>query len=79
MKERTEKTLIGLELKLTNLKKSTLPFKTFINKEIPLLENIAEYYKNSDGKTKKRILACIFSQKLILEKGKGSNELLVGE
>jgi hypothetical protein len=36
------------------------------------LENIAEYYKNSDGngKTKKKILGCIFSEKLVLEKGK---------
>ena len=35
-----------------------------------MLENIAEYYKNSDGKTKKKILGCIFSEKLVLEKGK---------
>ncbi len=33
MKERTEKTLTGLQLKLKNLKQSTSPFKTFINKE----------------------------------------------
>jgi len=35
-----------------------------------MLENIAEYYKKSDGKTKKKILGCIFSKKLVLEKGK---------
>jgi len=35
-----------------------------------VLENIVEYYKKSDGKTKKKILGCIFSEKLILEKGK---------
>ena len=70
MKERTEKTPIGLELKLKDLKKMTSPFKTFINKEVPMLENIAEYYKNSDGKTKKKILGCIFSEKLVYEKGK---------
>ena len=70
MKERTEKTLTGLKLKLKNLKQTTSPFKTFINKEVPMLENIAEYYKKSDGKTKKKILGCIFSEKLVLEKGK---------
>ena len=35
-----------------------------------MLENIAEYYKKADEKNKKKILACIFSKKLILEKGK---------
>ena len=70
MKERTEKTLIGLELKLKNLIQTTSPFKTFINKEVPMLENLVEYYQNSDGKTKKKILGCIFSEKLVLEKGK---------
>jgi site-specific DNA recombinase len=70
MKERTEKTLTGLELKLKNLKQTTSPFKTFINKEVPMLENLSEYYKNADGKTKKKILGCIFSEKLVLEKGK---------
>jgi hypothetical protein len=61
--------LTGLELKLKDLKKSTSPFKTFINKEVPMLENIVEYYKKADGKTKKKILGCIFSKKLVLEKG----------
>ena len=35
-----------------------------------MLENLVEYYIKSDGKTKKKILGCIFSEKLILEKGK---------
>jgi site-specific DNA recombinase len=29
-----------------------------------------EYYRKPDGMTKKKILGCIFSKKLILEKGK---------
>ena len=70
MKERTEKTLIGLELKLKNLKQTTSPFKTFINKEVPMLENLVEYYKKADGKTKKKILGCIFSKKMIFQKGR---------
>jgi hypothetical protein len=70
MKERTEKTLTGFELKLKNLKQTTSTFKTFINKEVSRLENIAEYYKKADGKTKKKILGCIFSEKLVLENGK---------
>ena len=35
-----------------------------------MLENIAEYYKKSDGKTKKKILGCIFSKKIVLEKSR---------
>jgi hypothetical protein len=35
-----------------------------------MLENLVEYYKKVDGKTKKKILGCIFSEKLVLEKGK---------
>lgn len=34
------------------------------------MENLVEYYIKADGKTKKKILGCIFSEKLILEKGK---------
>ena len=62
MKERTEKTLTGLELKLKNMKQTTSLSKTFINKEVSMLEDIAEYYKKSDGKTQKKILGCIFSE-----------------
>lgn len=31
-------------------------------------ENLLEYYRKSDGATKKKILGCIFSEKLVLEK-----------
>jgi len=34
-----------------------------------MLENLVDHYKKADGKTKK-ILGCIFSEKLVLEKGK---------
>ena len=35
-----------------------------------MLENLVEYYKKVDGKAKRKILGCIFSEKLVLEKGK---------
>lgn len=35
-----------------------------------MLENIVTYYRKSDGWTKNRILGCIFSEKLVLEKGR---------
>jgi hypothetical protein len=61
--------LKGHELKLKDLKKSTSPFKIFINKEVPMLVYIARYYKKSDGNTKRKILGCIFSKKPFWKQG----------
>ncbi len=61
---------VGLELELKNMKQTTSPFKTFINKEVPMLENIAEYYKNADGKTKKSYPAASFLKNSFYEKEK---------
>jgi len=52
------------------MKQTTSPFKTFINKEVPMLENIAEYYKNADGKTKKSYPAASFLKNSFYEKEK---------
>ena len=35
-----------------------------------MLENLVSYYRKSDGKSKKKILNCIFSKKIILEKSR---------
>ena len=35
-----------------------------------MLENLLEYYRKSDGATKKKILGTIFAEKLIVENGK---------
>ena len=35
-----------------------------------MLENLTGYYKAADGQTKKKILGCIFSEKLVFEKGR---------
>lgn len=40
-----------------------------------MLENLVEYYRKSDGSTKKKILGCIFSEKLVLEKGKDATHI----
>jgi hypothetical protein len=46
------------------------PYKTYISKIVPMLENLTEFYREPDGKTKRKILGCIFSEKLVLEKGR---------
>ena len=35
-----------------------------------MLENLTGYYKQADGQTKRKILGCIFSEKLVFEKGR---------
>ena len=35
-----------------------------------MLENLTGFYKEADGQTKKKILGCIFSEKLVFEKGR---------
>jgi site-specific DNA recombinase len=70
MKEKVEKDLIGLELKLKGLKQDKSPYKEYINQTVPMLENLVSYYRKSDGKSKKKILSCIFSKKIVLEKSR---------
>lgn len=50
------------------------------NKTIPNLyfrvkENLLSFYRKSDGKSKKKILSCIFSEKVVLEKGRVATTL----
>jgi hypothetical protein len=33
-----------------------------------MLENLTGFYREADGQTKRKILSCIFSEKLVLEK-----------
>jgi site-specific DNA recombinase len=70
MKGRVEKELVLLKDKLTELQQKISPFKVYIQKEVPMLENLLEYYRKSDGATKKKILNTIFAEKLIVINGK---------
>ena len=70
MKERVEKDLTGLELRLKDLKQDKSPYKVYVNQTLPMLVDLVDYYRKSDGITKKKILSCIFSKKLVLEKGR---------
>jgi site-specific DNA recombinase len=56
--------------KLMELQQETSPFKIYIQKEIPMLENLLKFYRKSDGATKKKILNTIFTEKLIVINGK---------
>jgi site-specific DNA recombinase len=70
MKSRVEKELFQLKDKLTELQHKISPFKVYIQKEVPMLENLLVYYRKSDGATNKKILNTIFAEKLIVVNGK---------
>ena len=70
MKLRFEKDQVGLSCKLKDLKADKSPFKEYIKHTVPMLENLVSYYRKSDGNTKKKILSCIFSKKIVLEKSR---------
>ena len=59
-----------LERKLTELNEEMTPYKDYINNQVPMLENLVEFYQKSDGKTKNKILSCIFSEKIYFEENK---------
>ena len=60
----------SLKNTLSGLENETTPFRNYVNHTLTMLENLVEYYRKSDGKTKQKILESIFSEKLIVEEGK---------
>lgn len=70
MKGKVDKDLVLLKSKLNGLQDQTSPYKTYISKILPMLENLTGFYNQADGQTKRKIPGCIFSEKLVLEKGR---------
>lgn len=46
------------------------PVNEYLTQYVPLLQGLLEFYKKSDGQTKKRILSCIFSEKIYFEENR---------
>ena len=70
LKNPIDSELFRLERDLLILNEETTPYKDYISQHVPMLENLLEFYKNSDGKTKKKILSCIFSEKIHFDENK---------
>jgi ABC-type phosphate transport system auxiliary subunit len=70
MRGRVDKEFVLMKDKLTDLQQEVSPFKIYIQKEVPMLENLLEYYRKADGVTKKKILNTIFAEKLIVINGR---------
>jgi hypothetical protein len=53
-----------------HLKSDKSPFKEYIKHTDSILYKLVEYYRKSDGHSKRKILGCIFSKKIVLEKSR---------
>jgi DNA invertase Pin-like site-specific DNA recombinase len=60
------------ERKLKDMNEEHSPYKEYLNKHVPALEDLTSLYQKVDGKTKKQILSCIFSEKVHFENGKAA-------
>lgn len=56
--------------KLEDLRGNLTPYSDYLEKQVPYLEDLLIFYQHSDGKVKRRILDCLFTQKLHFEEGK---------
>ena len=70
---------MGLDIKvfekertLKDMNEEHSPYKEYLNKHVPALEDLTSLYQKVDGKTKKQILSCIFSEKVHFENGKAA-------
>jgi hypothetical protein len=52
---RVDKDLVLIKDKFIDLQQQTSPFKIYIQKEVPMLENFLKYYWKSDGASKGRV------------------------
>ena len=70
MKDKLDHEIAILKGRFQDVSEQGSTYKTYISKTVPMLEGLVSYYRKSDGQTKKKILGCIFSEKLVFEKGR---------
>ncbi len=64
LKSSIEVKLYQVEMELSNLKSQKTPFKDYLDNDIPLMEDLIGFYRKADGRSKKKILGLIFSDKV---------------
>ena len=70
MTERIDKEMALLKNNLNGLQQEMTPYKKYVKHTLPMLENLVEYNRKADLRTKNKILSCIFDEKLVLENGR---------
>lgn len=68
LKANNESQLFKLKSELDNLESQSIPFKSLLLNDINLLEDIVGFYRNADGKTKKKLLSKVFGSKIVFDK-----------
>ena len=58
------------ELNLRDIVDEQTPLKRFLFEDVPVLEDIVDFYQQSAGVMKRRILGCIFSEKIYFDEKK---------
>jgi hypothetical protein len=70
LRTEVESKIYHTELNLRDMVDEQNPLKKFLFEDVPTLEHIVEFYKMSNGVMKRRILGCIFSEKIYFNEEK---------
>ena len=70
LKAGVERDIVIAESNLNTVLKVGSTYKNYITKQVPMLENLVQFFRKADGRTKKKILGCIFDEKLVIENGR---------
>ena len=62
--------LFQVQSQLEDIGNEIDPVNEYLTQYVPLLQDLLEFYKKSDGQTKKRILSCIFNEKIYFEENR---------
>ena len=62
--------LFDENIKLQETQEVLSPFREYLDKQVPMLQDLVGFYKSVGGRTKNKILSCIFSEMLHLEEKK---------
>ncbi len=70
LKSTIEVKFFQTDLELSNLKSQKTPFKDYLDNDIPLMEDLVGFYQRADGRSKKKLLGLIFSDKIEFDENK---------
>jgi len=70
LRTEVESNIYHTELNLRDIVDEQNPLKKFLFEDVPTLEHIVEFYQKSTGVMKRRILGCIFSDKIYFNEKK---------
>jgi hypothetical protein len=64
MKKRVENEIFAINESINRYQGEMSPFKEYLTKSLPMIQQLPEFWRKCDGKTKKKILGCIFEEKI---------------